>query len=113
MNAYLIDPVAETVTEVAYDGDYRSIYPLIQAECFDVASVESNGDAVYVDDEGLLNLTPATKFFWYGGYHSPLCGRGLMLGTDEEGNSVAPVTSIETVRQKIRFLTLDQVRRMV
>lgn len=53
MRAILIDPFTETIVEVEFDGNYKSIYPLIDCETFDCVSVDKN-DTLYVDDEGLL-----------------------------------------------------------
>lgn len=111
MKAYLIDSNQETVTEVNHNGDYKEIYKLCGFQTFDVARVESNGDAIYVDDEGLLNITNETKFFVYEGYTNPLVGNGLMLGLNPHtGDSIAPETSLEDVKSKVKFLTLEQVR---
>lgn len=112
MKAYLIDPYKETVTEVEHGDDYKEIYKLIGCDTFDLARVEPNGDSVYVDDNGLLTMQPDSKFFHYKGYHSPLVGKGLMLGVNRAGDSVSPKTKIEVVRSKIRFLDLAQARAL-
>lgn len=101
MRAYLIDPEARTVEAVDYDGDYRTIYKLIDAETFDVARVEANGDGLYVDDEGLYR--EERHWFIYKGYLQPLVGKALMLGVDGEGDSVPPKTAFEDVKRKVVF----------
>ena len=53
MRAILIDPAKQTITEVDYDGDYQSIYKLIDCQTFAVPFVLENEDALYADDEGL------------------------------------------------------------
>lgn len=100
MKAYLIDPVSNQITEVAYSGDFRQIYEHIKAETFDVVTLHS-GDALFVDDEGLCK---PNSFFKARGIMQPLAGRALVLGTDEEGGSVEPTMSIEQLRQEIMFL---------
>ena len=92
MRAILIDPAKQTVTEVDYDGDYQSIYKLTDCTTFTVPFVLENEDSLYVDDEGLWG---ATHFFRIEGYPDPLAGRGLILGTDEDGKSVAAKSDIE------------------
>ena len=99
MKAYLIDPHTETITEVEYSGDYREIYKHIDAEIFTTAQFNKFGDTVFVDDEGLFK--EEQEFFLINGYPQPLAGKGLVLGCDEEGESVAP------------SITLDQCRALV
>lgn len=114
MKAYLINPTKNEITEVKHNGDYKSIYPLIDAQTFDVARVEPNGDSVYIDDEGLLHLTASSRFFTYEGFHSPLAGKGLVLGLNQRtGKSVSVKTPIETVRAKVKFYSLNEVRKTV
>lgn len=96
MVGYLIDPFAQTVTPVEYDGDYRSIYKLIGCSTFTVAS-SSEGLDCYVDDEGLLN--GPTDFFVFEDYPQPLAGKGLVLSHDEEGDSVGALR-----RPDVRFV---------
>jgi hypothetical protein len=86
MKAYLIDPFARTVTQVEYSGDYKEISALIGCQLFDAVRIGANGDTIFVDDEGLLN--GPTEFFKHSSYPSPLAGKGLVLGTDDEGESV-------------------------
>lgn len=109
MKAYLIDPEHMAVSAVDYDGDYRNIYKLIGAECFDVARINEDGDGIFVDDEGLLRsgVQPA---FQTSLYHSPLVGKGLVLGTDAEGNSISPKITMAELASTLSFgvLTLGE-----
>ena len=100
MRAILIDPAKQTVTEVDYDGDYQSIYKLTDCTTFAVPYVLENEDALYVDDEGLLN--GPVNFFTIWGYPEPLAGKCLILGTDEDGKSVAAKSMIEDL--DVRFV---------
>lgn len=111
MKAYLIDPIAQSVTEVEYSGNYKDIYPLIDAELFTTVEINGTGDTIFVDDEGLLNGNPH-GWFAYADYPQPLRGRGLCLGSDDEGESVAPSITIDELREKIVFLSDEQVRAM-
>ena len=59
---------------------------------------------VGIDDEGLItgkeqeffNITHDEQ-----GASQPLAGRGLVLGTDKEGESVAPSLTIEELRKRV------------
>jgi hypothetical protein len=104
MIAFLIDPFAQTVNPVEYDGNYKSIYGFIDAHAFDLARFNNKGDAVFVDDEGLIN-GQEQKFFSVRGYHSPLAGKGLVLGCDlSTGDSCAPSVSLEWMRENVVFV---------
>ena len=107
MRGILINPFDQTVTEVDYSGDFRDIYKLIDAQCFDCARISRN-DGIFVDDEGLLNGT--THFFEHSEYPNPLAGKGLIVGCDEEGESQSCKTTIEEVKANVRFLNIFQVR---
>ena len=113
MKAILIDPYAETITPVEFNGDINEIYRLCDYQIFTVVSVEPNRDGIFVDDEGLLTLTDETKFFTYAGYPQPLAGKGLILGLNPKtGNSVSVKTPLDVVKSKVKFYTLAQVRSM-
>lgn len=102
IKAILIDPFEMTVSEVDYGGEMADIYRLIDADLFTVAGFGEDGDGVYVDDEGLFKATQ--RFFKLDGYPQPLAGKGLILGSNDGGESVAPVTTLESVRASIRWV---------
>jgi hypothetical protein len=105
MRAILIDPFAKTVTEAEYEGDYHQVYSLIHADTFTVVQLDDEGDALFLDDEGLLK--EGQEFFAIGNYPSPLAGRGLILGTDDEGESVATRISLDVVRAAVHWLSAE------
>ena len=107
MRAYLIDPWTNTISEVDYSGDYHHIYDLIDAHLFDVVRIDENGDGVFFDDEGLFKEEQA--FFKIEGCPQPLAGKGLVLGADNEGNSVQPVFSLKEIERRITFMPLGTV----
>lgn len=105
----LIDPFACTVTEVEHDASgIDGIYKLISHEsmpvdCFTCAYGRlAPGDAVFVDDEGLFK--GADRFFLYPGNSQPLAGKGLVLGSDNEGETVDAKTTLAFVKANVRFL---------
>jgi hypothetical protein len=108
MKAFLINPFDKTVSEVDYSGDYKDIYKLINAELFDVVYIDGN-NAIYVDDEGLFKNEQA--FFQVG--YAMLAGYGLVLGTDDEGESISPAISLKDLAKKVTFLSKEEVMRHV
>ncbi|MEX3964687.1 hypothetical protein AB4Y42_21135 [Paraburkholderia sp. EG286B] len=105
MKAILIDPYATTIRKIRCNGDYEQISRLIECTLFDAVPLP-NGDAIYVDSERLL--TPiAERRFWaiqkfYPGELFP--GKGLLLGSDSIGNSIAPRMPIEKIKVLVTFL---------
>ena len=110
MRAVLIDPYKEEVTEVDYNGDYKTIYPLIHCDTFTVVRLADDDD-VLVDDEGLLKLNKDTRFFMLNDYPQPLAGYGLVTGINhDDGETVAAHHDADYYRRKTRFLDMEMVQ---
>jgi len=103
---YLIDPEAKTIIHINYDlsTGIDGIYKLIGADPFTIVQIEKR-DAIFVDDEGLLKNP--RYFFQYRGYHQPLAGKGLVLGTNEEGDTVSAKIKYEDLKSRVSFLELS------
>lgn len=86
MRALLIDPAALSITEVDYNGDWRTIGPMIGADLFDVVYLPDD-QILYVDDEGLMKNPKAFMFF--GTLDLQLAGKGLLLAEDGAGDTIA------------------------
>lgn len=106
MRAILIDPQNESITEVEYNGDYKHIYELIGASCFDCVRLgDKEENTIFVDDEGLLNgaANRIGMFRFAGDNPAYLAGKGLILATDAGGDSVGTTLSLEWVRERVAF----------
>lgn len=109
MRAILINPKDKTVTEVEYTGDYRNIYEHIEADCFDVLRLgDREGHTIFVDDEGLINDKVVTHgVFRYGDRNRAvgrvLAGHGLILATDNTGESVACTLDLQQIKRDVQF----------
>ena len=94
MLAYLIDPLAKTVTAIEHDGTLQHIYRQLNCQLIDAVRLDE-GDTVYIDDEGACYEPMAENgVFNLKGYPSPLFGRGMVLGSNDEGVSVEPKISL-------------------
>lgn len=116
MKAFVIDPFEKKVTEVEYDGNYENIYTLISSpnhpvDTFTCVDINNQQDTVFVDDEGLLSDQNTQQFFSING--NILAGKGLVLGTNEEGESVAPSMNFEDFKKNyhIKFHGLMEHNR--
>lgn len=92
MKGILIDPFTQTVSEVDVAKGIDAIYALIQAPVFGVYRLNEAGDGLYVDDEGLFREEQKAFALATG---EVFAGRALVLGVDDEGNSISP--KVETV----------------
>lgn len=97
---YLIKPIDRTVQRVTV-CKYEDIYRWCEYDTFDHCLIDPNGDGVFVDDEGLLKENPPNNFFVVKGRTDPLCGNGLVLGCDAEGESVSPQTDWEAFKKMV------------
>lgn len=106
MKAILIDVVNQTITETTI-SNYKEIYQKIGNECslFTCPIEFENSDVIYVDDEGLLKEVHGG--FMMNGWNYPLIGNAIILGTDEEGESVDYASNIEEIKRKIIFCTKE------
>lgn len=93
----LIDAYKQEVREVEYDG-LQDIYALTACGCVDVIHLR-NDDAVYVDDEGLINGTEVA--FSIEG--RVLMGNGLVCSTDDEGDDAPPKSTLAEINAKVIF----------
>ena len=103
IKAILIDTPNQTIEIVDYSGDYKDIYGLLGCDLFTTVYLEGVGeDTLYVDDEGLY--VENQVFFGIAGCPQPLAGRGLILGTDDEGDSTDCTSSLDTIKKMVTWL---------
>lgn len=101
MRALLINPFEKSVTEVDYSGDYKDIPTMIDCDLFTIASDGDND--IFVDDEGLFK--PNQMFFWVRGMGQPLAGKGLVLSSDGEGETIGTTADVDAFYNRIRWFT--------
>ncbi len=108
MKAYLIDPKEQTITQVEHDNsDYKNISRTIGCQYFTTVTLNEHDDTIYVDDEGLLLMD--IKYMFQLDHNENFCyaGKGLVLGTDEEGESCEPTITLEELKQRVtRYFTI-------
>lgn len=115
MKAILIDVHSQTIKEVEVTKDLsgsnlQSMYEHIGCDCFTCVGIDENND-IFVDDNGLLFLTPFSRFFNYKGYSQPLAGNGLIVGIDNnDGESIDTTLTIDEVIKNVTFMSLQEVQ---
>ena len=109
MKAILINPEKETISVVEHDGDISCLYKLLNCKTIEAVypfapqKLGSN-DIIYIDEEGLLkdsNFSFTIKTD--EGSELPLFGRGIVVGTDEEGNDIACQSILSDIERRVIF----------
>ena len=102
---FLIDPAARSIAPWPYNGDWRTIAPAIRIGQSPFTLVEiGDGDVIYVDDEGLLK--PLDWFFAVKGGHQPFAGCGLVLGSNDEGETASARIALGELKRRILHLRI-------
>lgn len=101
MKAIKIDVANQKISQVTI-GDYKEIYSAIGNGCslFCCPVQWENNDVLYADDEALLqeNLEGC---FSFPDFKYPIVGNAIILGSDDEGESVDTKTKISELMEKI------------
>lgn len=103
MKAFLIKTDDRTIEAVEFKGTLEHAYELLGVTIIEAVDL-GKGEAVYVDEEGLLNNeTMAKGFFVVNGYPQQLAGRGLVVRTDDAGDWTDTRLTAEQLGQMIVF----------
>jgi hypothetical protein len=109
VRAILIDPFKCSVTLVDHDAsDLRNIYSVLSHEMmrvsvFSIACPDDpvrDGDALFYDLEGMMSA--CNRFFRIAG-GQPICGKGLLLGADFNGEPAHCLSDLTCVRRATVF----------
>lgn len=100
-NPYLlINPYDKTIAPVYWDGELSSLYAILGCSC--VAVVSCGRYDLFVDDEGLFK--EEQKYFITSDYMQPLAGMALVVGCDNEGNTIPPNITLEELEARVLFV---------
>lgn len=111
MKMILIDAFNRKIRQIDREPKLETYYELIGCRTIDAVYLE-NQNVGYVDDEGLLS-NPQHFFHIPGIIPYPLAGNMVIIGTDDQGNDVAPHISADDISPIIQFMTIDEVRQFV
>ena len=115
MRAILIDPKHKQIMQIDYNGDYKTIYEHLsftnsfgnshKVRAFDIVRIPIGNDGIYIDDEGLYAPIQFKWKFTFDNAYEPikLVNKGLVLGCDDEGDSVAPDSTVEDIKKNITW----------
>jgi len=113
MKAILIDSKNKTITDVNVEGDQlQGWYKLIGCKYVEAAHYFNEHDSIMVDEEGML--TQPEAFFFVEGAHQPFSGNGLVVGVDEDGETVdVNMTAKELIELGVEFIHPMMIRSWV
>lgn len=102
MKAFLINPKANTISQVETDGGLADMYRLLDCSLVDVVSDVIPGHDLWIDDEGLLFEDEAP----HGLFHSRLTGQmlaglALVLSNNGEGDCAPATCSADDVAKYV------------
>lgn len=102
----LIDPINRTVTNIPLDNStIDDLHEAMQCQIFTVGGyLDDKGNCLYVDDEGLFVPPTEQGFFRLKGIDNTYAGRSIVIGTDEEGQSITPSISREIVETMVQWM---------
>ena len=121
LKGILIDAKNEEVREVEVSGVngrlIDSIKKHLECNYFDIVRdafyefPEKCDDDLFIDDEGLLNLSEDSKFFMLPGL-KPIAGNGLILGHDGNGETIGhsmTKMNFELLKQGTTFIRQEEI----
>ena len=110
--AILINVETQQLTEIVLDKNLSSISEAIGNGCelFCVPVDYENGDAMYADDESLLRTNDIKGGFIFPNWNFPIINNAIILGTDEEGDSIDCKSTIEEIQKDITFISEEKAK---
>ena len=103
MKGILIDPWTKSVTEVQIDKGLNPLYKAMDCSCITAPIILENNDTFFLDDEGLFKENSVWFCLGHRGYEFRFVGKAVVLGGDEEGDSVDAKSSIDDIRKRCTF----------
>jgi hypothetical protein len=109
--AIKIDVQTKSIYLVELSDDYNDIYTKIGNGCttFAVPITFDNQDSIFCDDEALLRPDDIKGGFIFKGWNYPIIGNAIILGCDEEGESVDAMTEMSDL-PSIHFLNEQEAK---
>jgi hypothetical protein len=108
MKSLLIDPVARTITEVEYSGEFegpQGAYELLKCNLVELIHDKQfpANNHILVDEEGLFKR-PRYGWRLMGGIYDGLVGRGLTTALEDIGTEKESTISIDDLRRRVQWL---------
>ncbi len=99
----LIDPWTQTIKAKNFAHHYKNINKIIGAHTFDVLTFNKFEDGIFIDDNGLYAEFKCPWIIETDWGKQALVNKGLVLGVNSKGESIAPKESIDKIKERISF----------
>jgi len=107
MRAILIDPFKRAISEIDIDPSLDNLYSTLNVETITVVGWDK-GNALILDDDGLLKEKADMEYFWVKGSDQPFAGRGLILG-DQYGENRPATVALEGVEKVVEWVDKEDI----
>lgn len=104
MRAYFIDPEAQEITPIKYDGSIKTMQDLVGAT-LDFVRINSENDRIALADRGRIDGC-VHGYYKVSSYPTPLAGRSMVFGVDYQGEDRDATVSLEWLKANVTFLGL-------
>jgi len=101
MKVILIDPDQQTVAVCNHDGTLESLYALLDCNSIEAPIRYDNNDTLYCDEESWITPKEKLSGFMFPNWSYPILGRGLIVGTDDEGEDIGCESSVDDFKDII------------
>ncbi|MCA1493183.1 DUF3846 domain-containing protein [Ensifer sp. NBAIM29] len=103
VKTYLVEPLIGTIRIVSIPAENRLgvIRSLIECDLIDMVRIDER-HAIVVDDNGLGETLPCVTEL--EGYASPLAGNLLIIGTDDNGETIDVETEIDEIAARLTIV---------
>lgn len=106
LKAILINPENKTVTVIELERGLDAIYKAMDCDIFACPITYPNEDSLYCDDEGLFKAQKGGVIMKNWNY--PILGKMLVIGSNDEGDSVDVKSTVEFFTEQIKWLSEDE-----
>lgn len=104
LKSFLIDPFQKTVRPMEIENNIDEWHKVLDCQIYTHVMLGKHRDKpidLWVDDEGLLRQPNYPYFYWIG-YHEPLCGYG-MINSSTGPESISSNLSLQYVATRVQF----------
>jgi len=109
MKAIKINVEKQEVSIIEIGTELQDIYNAIGNDCSCITAPISyeNDDVMFCDDESLLRPSTIKGGFMYPDWNYPIVSNAIILGTDENGNSVDCESTLEEIKSDLKFISIE------